>query len=171
MSVHGWVSAGGAELGTSRKVPSAEELGALAGVLTAHQVEGILLVGGWAAYQAAFRMQAARGAYAAFRIPIVCVPAGIDNSLPGLGALHRRRHRAERDRLGGRQDQAVGRGLAARVRRRGDGALLRLPRRHVGPRDGGRAGLHARGGDHDGGASRRTSRASSRASGRGSASR
>jgi 6-phosphofructokinase 1 len=28
-------------------------------------------------------MEAARGAHAAFRIPIVCVPAGIDNSLPG----------------------------------------------------------------------------------------
>ena len=83
MSVHGWVSAGGAELGTSRKVPSTEELGVLAGVLTAHQVEGVLLVGGWAAYQAVFRMDAARGAYAPFRVPIVCVPAGIDNSLPG----------------------------------------------------------------------------------------
>jgi 6-phosphofructokinase len=70
-------------VGTSRKVPSAEELGTLAGLLARRQVEGILLVGGWAAYQAAFGMQAAPAAHAAFRIPIVCVPAGIDNSLPG----------------------------------------------------------------------------------------
>jgi 6-phosphofructokinase 1 len=83
MSVHGWVSQGGAELGTSRKVPSTEELPALAEVLATHQAEGVLLVGGWVAYQAAFRMQAARGAHASFRVPIVCVPAGIDNSLPG----------------------------------------------------------------------------------------
>ena len=83
MSVHGWVSLGGAELGTSRKVPDGDELPALAAALADHQVEGILLVGGWAAYQAAYRMQGARGANAPFRVPIVCIPAGIDNSLPG----------------------------------------------------------------------------------------
>jgi len=83
MSVHGWVSLGGAELGTSRRIPGPAELPALAERLAAGQVEGILLVGGWAAYQAAFRMQAARAAHAAFRVPIVCLPAGIDNSLPG----------------------------------------------------------------------------------------
>ncbi|MFN7989235.1 MAG: 6-phosphofructokinase [Thermoanaerobaculia bacterium] len=83
MSVHGWVSAGGAELGTSRKVPSDDDFPALAAALATHQVEGVLLVGGWAAYQAAFRMQGARAAHAPFRVPIVCIPAGIDNSLPG----------------------------------------------------------------------------------------
>lgn len=83
MSVNGWVSLGGAELGTSRRVPAAEDLGALAEVLAARQVEGVLLVGGWAAYQAAGRMQEARAEHAAFRVPLVCVPAGIDNSLPG----------------------------------------------------------------------------------------
>lgn len=83
MSVHGWVSLGGAELGTSRKVPSDGEMPALAAALDRQQVEGILLVGGWAAYQAAYRMQAARPSHAPFRVPIVCVPAGIDNSLPG----------------------------------------------------------------------------------------
>jgi 6-phosphofructokinase 1 len=83
MSVHGWVSQGGAELGTSRKVPSGPELLSLAAALEERQVEGVLLVGGWAAYQAAFRMQEARAAHAPFRVPIVCVPAGIDNALPG----------------------------------------------------------------------------------------
>jgi len=83
MSVNGWVSLGGAELGTSRRVPAPEELARLAEVLAARRVEGVLLVGGWAAYQAAYRMQEARGAHPAFRVPIVCVPAGIDNSLPG----------------------------------------------------------------------------------------
>ena len=83
MSVHGWVSLGGAELGTSRKVPSPAELPALAAALAAQQVEGVLLVGGWAAYQAAARMLEARAERPAFRVPVVCVPAGIDNSLPG----------------------------------------------------------------------------------------
>ena len=83
MSVNDWVSLGGAELGTSRKVPAPEELGALAQVLAREQVEGVLFVGGWVAYQAAFRMQAARPSHPAFRVPLVCVPAGIDNSLPG----------------------------------------------------------------------------------------
>ncbi|HMM33988.1 MAG TPA: 6-phosphofructokinase, partial [Thermoanaerobaculia bacterium] len=83
MSVNGWVSLGGAELGTSRRVPAPEDLGPLAEVLAARRIEGVLLVGGWAACQAADRMQSARSEHAAFRVPLVCVPAGIDNSLPG----------------------------------------------------------------------------------------
>ncbi|MFN8567645.1 MAG: hypothetical protein U0Z44_09025 [Kouleothrix sp.] len=43
MSVSGWVSMGGAELGTSRTVPSGRELYTIARTLEAHQVDGLLM--------------------------------------------------------------------------------------------------------------------------------
>lgn len=83
MSVHGWVGKGGAELGTSRRVPAVEELGAVARVLREHQVDMMLIVGGWAGYHAASRMSEFREAHPAFDIPICCIPASINNGLPG----------------------------------------------------------------------------------------
>ncbi len=83
MSVHGWVALGGAELGTNRTVPREEELPAIARTLEKGQIDGLLVVGGWSAYEAAHRLVAARGEHRAFRVPIVCLPAAIDNNLPG----------------------------------------------------------------------------------------
>lgn len=83
MSVHGWVSQGGARLGTNRGVPVGEEIDAIAQHLSRHQVEGILVIGGWAAYLGAYALLQAREEHPALRIPIVCLPATIDNNLPG----------------------------------------------------------------------------------------
>jgi 6-phosphofructokinase 1 len=83
MSVHGWVSRGGAELGTSRLLPDAEELAAIAANLTAYHIDGLLMIGGWAGYAAAAEIYRHREAVKAFRIPIACLPASIDNNLPG----------------------------------------------------------------------------------------
>ena len=83
MSVHGWVSRGGAELGTSRLVPTAEDLAAIAANLTAYHIDGLLMIGGWAGYEAAAEIYRHREAVKAFRIPIICLPASIDNNLPG----------------------------------------------------------------------------------------
>jgi len=83
MSVNGWVSRGGAELGTSRSVPSGEMVGAIAEQLAAHEIDGLLLIGGWAGYQAAHRLHAAAAEYPALGLPIVCLPASINNDLPG----------------------------------------------------------------------------------------
>jgi 6-phosphofructokinase 1 len=83
MSVHGWVSRGGAELGTSRLMPSAEELAAIAATLTSYHIDGLLMIGGWAGYAAAAEIYRHREGTRAFRIPIVCLPASIDNNLPG----------------------------------------------------------------------------------------
>ena len=83
MSVHGWVAAGGADLGTNRKVPEGSELAGLAEQIARFRVSGLLVIGGWAGYEAAYRMRIARSVHPAFRIPVICLPAAIDNNLPG----------------------------------------------------------------------------------------
>ena len=81
--VDGWSQEGGAVLGTRRHVPSVEELYATSRNLESHQIEGLLVVGGWSAYEGVRLMVAERTRYPGLQIPIVCVPATIDNNLPG----------------------------------------------------------------------------------------
>jgi 6-phosphofructokinase 1 len=82
MSVSGWVSAGGAEIGTNRYVPSGDAIAQSAKQLTAHRIDGILMIGGWAGYRAAHELYSQRVRYPALDIPIVCLPATINNDLP-----------------------------------------------------------------------------------------
>jgi 6-phosphofructokinase 1 len=90
MSVSGWVSRPGAELGTGELVPGPDDLVALAAQLVGHRIDGLVVIGGWSGYVAAHRLAAHlasraadRGADGAQRVvPIVCVPASINNDLP-----------------------------------------------------------------------------------------
>jgi 6-phosphofructokinase 1 len=82
MSVSGWVSRGGAELGTSRWWPAEADLPAIAATLEEHEVDAILMLGGLAGYRAAHAMSAARAEHPAFDIPMVCVPVTINNDAP-----------------------------------------------------------------------------------------
>ena len=43
----------------------------------------MLIIGGWAGYEAAYQLFKERENYPAFNIPIVCLPASINNNLPG----------------------------------------------------------------------------------------
>ncbi|MBP8919879.1 MAG: 6-phosphofructokinase [Micropruina sp.] len=81
--VEAWTSDGGANLGLRRTIPSLEELYAISRQLEDHRVDALLVIGGWNAYQAAHLLHSERDRYPAFRMPIVCVPASIDNNLPG----------------------------------------------------------------------------------------
>jgi 6-phosphofructokinase 1 len=83
MSVHGWGSMGGSQLGTSRVIPSGSQIEAIDRTLRKRGVDGLLVIGGWAAYEAAQRLHAASTEYASCNIPIICMPAAIDNNLPG----------------------------------------------------------------------------------------
>jgi 6-phosphofructokinase 1 len=83
MSVNGWVSRGGAELGTSRFVPSGEELETIGSQLEAHQVDGLLMVGGWSGYEAGHELVTSADRHPGLAIPVVCLPASINNDLPG----------------------------------------------------------------------------------------
>jgi 6-phosphofructokinase 1 len=82
MSVSGWVSRPGAELGTNRHIPGPDDLGRIAGQLAAHRVDGLLLIGGWAGYVAAHELTSHAHEHAGLAVPIVCVPASINNDLP-----------------------------------------------------------------------------------------
>jgi 6-phosphofructokinase 1 len=83
MSVSGWASQGGAKLGVTRRDLTGKDLYAIARTIEAEGIEGIMMVGGWAGYEAAHRLYSERANFPAFNIPIVCLPASIDNNLPG----------------------------------------------------------------------------------------
>ncbi|MEW5868301.1 MAG: 6-phosphofructokinase [Chloroflexota bacterium] len=83
MSVNGWAPMGGCELGTSRKIPSGSDFYAIARTIEKNEIQGLLIIGGWAGYETAFQLLKMRSNYPAFNLPIVCLPATINNNLPG----------------------------------------------------------------------------------------
>ena len=83
MSVSAWGPRGGAELGTNRQVPEGADHYAIARQLERHNIDGLMMIGGWDGYQAAYQIYSRRDEFPTFRIPIVCLPASIDNNLPG----------------------------------------------------------------------------------------
>jgi 6-phosphofructokinase 1 len=83
MSVNGWASRGGAELGTNRRVPGDRELYQIARQIEKHEIDGILMIGGWSGYAGVAKLHAERERFPAFGIPIICLPASINNNLPG----------------------------------------------------------------------------------------
>jgi len=83
MSVAGWASMGGSELGTTRFLPEERHLYSIARTLEQFEVDGLLMIGGWVGYEAVWTMYGARDRFPGFAIPMVCIPASIDNNLPG----------------------------------------------------------------------------------------
>jgi 6-phosphofructokinase 1 len=83
MSVNGWASRGGAELGTNRRVPADRELYSIARHIESQKIDAILMVGGWSGYQGIHKLRAERERFPAFDIPMICMPASINNNLPG----------------------------------------------------------------------------------------
>ena len=81
--VDGWGQEGGAVLGTRRHIPHVEELYAISRSLESERIDGLLVVGGWNAYESVRLMNDERARYPGLQIPIICVPAAIDNNLPG----------------------------------------------------------------------------------------
>lgn len=83
MSVNGWAPKGGAELGTHRKIPQGSDIYAIARNIEKFKIDGLLIIGGWAGYQTAYRLYSERNNFPAFNVPIICLPATINNNLPG----------------------------------------------------------------------------------------
>lgn len=81
--VEGWLADGGAELGVRRSMPTTTDLYPISRALEEHRVDALLMIGGWNGYQAVHLLDRERNRYPALRIPMVCVPASIDNNLPG----------------------------------------------------------------------------------------
>ena len=82
MSVNGWASRGGAELGTNRRQPADRELYQIAREVEKHELDGILMIGGWSGYAAIAKLHAERERFPAFNLPMICLPASINNNLP-----------------------------------------------------------------------------------------
>jgi len=83
MSVSGWGYRGGAELGTNRHVPQGRDLYQIARNIEEFDIQGLLLIGGWAGYKGMYTIYKERENFPGFNIPLVCLPATIDNDLPG----------------------------------------------------------------------------------------
>lgn len=80
--VEGWTSRGGAELGISRRVPTVKDLYAIGRGIEKHGLDGLLIVGGWDAFAAVSTMQSEQDRYPAFQVPMIVLPATIDNNMP-----------------------------------------------------------------------------------------
>jgi 6-phosphofructokinase 1 len=83
MSVAGWASRGGSELGTSRRIPEASDFYNIARNIEVYKIDALLIIGGWNAYEAVYKMYTERPNFPAYHIPMVCLPASINNNLPG----------------------------------------------------------------------------------------
>jgi len=83
MSVNGWASRGGAELGTSRHRPRGDHWAQIAANLEKYAIDGLLMIGGWAGYLIASQFKAHAREHPVLDLPIICLPAAINNDLPG----------------------------------------------------------------------------------------
>ncbi len=83
MSVNGMAWRGGAVLGTNRYIPQNGDFYAIARNIEEHNIQGLIMIGGWSGYQAASELYRLRSTFPAFNIPIICLPTTIDNDLAG----------------------------------------------------------------------------------------
>lgn len=80
--VDSWAGESGANLGTRRNLPEIEHLYSIGRAIETNEIDALLVIGGFSAYLGAHTLVSERQRFAAFNIPIVCVPASIDNNLP-----------------------------------------------------------------------------------------
>ncbi len=83
MEVEDWTGEGGAFLGTNRKEISGKDYYEIARNMEKWKTDGIIIIGGSTAYINAFKMHKRRTDFPAFDISVVCIPATINNNLPG----------------------------------------------------------------------------------------
>ncbi|KAI9568228.1 phosphofructokinase domain-containing protein [Boletus coccyginus] len=81
LGVDGWTARGGSELGTNRTLPDVD-LGAVASRFQEHNLHGLMLIGGFEAFNALLILDNARKFYPSFNIPMVHLPATISNNVP-----------------------------------------------------------------------------------------
>ncbi|KAG6374484.1 phosphofructokinase domain-containing protein [Boletus reticuloceps] len=81
LGVDSWTPRGGSELGTNRTLPDVD-LGAVASRFQEHNLHGLMLIGGFEAFNALLVLNNARKLYPSFNIPMVHLPATISNNVP-----------------------------------------------------------------------------------------
>ncbi|XP_036374563.1 ATP-dependent 6-phosphofructokinase, platelet type-like isoform X4 [Megalops cyprinoides] len=80
--VGGWTGQGGSILGTKRTLP-AKYMDKIAEQMRIHNINALLVIGGFEAYLGIMELLAARGTYDEFCVPMVMVPATVSNNIPG----------------------------------------------------------------------------------------
>ncbi|XP_041975430.1 ATP-dependent 6-phosphofructokinase isoform X1 [Aricia agestis] len=80
--VTGWVAQGGAFLGTKRTLPG-DKKKEIAARIKQFNIQGLLIIGGFEAYQAGLEFYESRHQFPEFCIPLVVIPATISNNVPG----------------------------------------------------------------------------------------
>ncbi|XP_028933709.1 ATP-dependent 6-phosphofructokinase, platelet type isoform X5 [Ornithorhynchus anatinus] len=80
--VGGWTGQGGSILGTKRTLP-AKYLEQIAEQMRTHNINALLVIGGFEAYESCLQLAEARSRYEEFCIPVCVLPATISNNVPG----------------------------------------------------------------------------------------
>ncbi len=83
MDVGGWTARGGSELGAGRMELGAEHMHRLASVLEERNITALVVIGGLDAYMSAQLIAQHRRHHPGLYIPIIVIPASINNNLPG----------------------------------------------------------------------------------------
>ncbi|KAF7257837.1 hypothetical protein EG68_04735 [Paragonimus skrjabini miyazakii] len=81
--VRGWASLGGSTLGTRRDKPSELGLGKVASKIKEYKLSGILVIGGFEAFECMIELAEARPIHPELCIPMIMIPATISNNVPG----------------------------------------------------------------------------------------
>ncbi len=81
--VEEWTNQGGSMLGTNRKTLKKKDFYRVARNLEEHKIDGMLMIGGYLGYECFYSLIKKRSEFQAFDIPMVCLPASINNNLPG----------------------------------------------------------------------------------------
>ncbi|XP_026217134.1 ATP-dependent 6-phosphofructokinase, platelet type isoform X1 [Anabas testudineus] len=80
--VGGWTGQGGSLLGTKRTLP-AKHVDKIAEQIRKHNINALLVIGGFEAFECLLQLYEARAAYEEFCIPMCMLPATISNNVPG----------------------------------------------------------------------------------------
>ena len=81
LGVDNWMARGGSELGTNRTLPSIN-IGQVASKFQEHNINALMLIGGFEAFTTLVELEAAREAYPPLCVPVVHLPATISNNVP-----------------------------------------------------------------------------------------
>ncbi|KAI0649083.1 6-phosphofructokinase [Trametes meyenii] len=81
LGVDNWMTRGGSELGTNRKLPDID-LGAVAAKFQQYNFHAFIMIGGFEAFSSLRILEEGRKHYPAFNIPMVHLPATISNNVP-----------------------------------------------------------------------------------------
>lgn len=81
--VSGWVSQGGAFLGTRRTLPNEKNIPQIVEKLREFKIQALLVIGGFEAYHTVLSLAEARPEHRELQIPMCVIPATISNNVPG----------------------------------------------------------------------------------------